>query len=86
MPRYFFDWECVDQVEADRGGMTLPDAASAVHLATECAIELVTDDLRHGDPNGLGAIRVRDEQGQCLHRISLSAARELAVLACGLKH
>lgn len=86
MPRFFFDWECVDLVEADRGGMTLPDPASAVRLATECAIELVTDDLRHGGPNGLGAIRVRDEQGECVHRISLSDARELAVLARRLMH
>lgn len=79
MPRFFFDWEVLGAREVDRRGMKLPDARSAREVATDCAIDLVADDIRRGDPDSVGTILVRDEQGNFIHRITLTEARQMAV-------
>lgn len=81
MPRYYFDWEILGVLEVDRRGMMLPDVTSAIEVATDCAVELVADDIRRGDAESAGVIHVRDGQGRVLHRITLAEARVLTTLA-----
>jgi hypothetical protein len=79
MPR-FFDWEALGDLERDRRGIRLADLEAAIEVATDCACDLVADDIQRGASVSSGIILVTDSNGQTRHKITLSEARALLEL------
>lgn len=86
MPRYFFDLEVMGLHEYGSQSEEFADLLSAIVAANTSAVGLVAEDIARGDGVGSGSVKLRNEAGETVYKISFVEAEGLLRAAQGDAH